>query len=67
MAKVVPSGVIQLPDFAQLEYNLNRQKRADELEAAKTLSQFKQREGIIAPGAMPVVCRILFDLDFNLR
>lgn len=55
MAKVVPSGVIQLPDFAQLEYNLNRQKRADELEAAKTLSQFKQREGIIAPGAMPVV------------
>jgi hypothetical protein len=55
MAKVVPSGVIQLPDFAQLEYDLNRQKRADELETAKTLSQFRQREGVIAPGSMPFV------------
>jgi hypothetical protein len=55
MAKLIPSGVVQLPDFAELQYKLNRQKAADELAVAKDLAQYKQREGIIAPGAMPLV------------
>lgn len=55
MAKLIPSGVIQLPNFSELQYNLNRQKAADELAVAKDLAQYKQREGIIAPGAMPLV------------
>jgi hypothetical protein len=55
MAKLIPSGVIQLPNFAELQYKLDRQKQADELAVAKDVSQFKQREGIIAPGALPFV------------
>ena len=55
MAKLIPSGVVQLPNFAELQYNLNRQRQADELAVAKDVAQFKQREGIIAPGAMPLV------------
>jgi hypothetical protein len=55
MAKLIPSGVINLPNFAELQYKLDRQKQADELAVAKDVSQFKQREGIIAPGALPFV------------
>jgi hypothetical protein len=55
MAKLIPSGVVNLPNFAELQYNLNRQRQADELAVAKDVAQFKQREGIIAPGAMPLV------------
>lgn len=55
MAKLIPSGVIQLPNFAELQYKLDRQRQADELAVAKDVSQFKQREGIIAPGALPFV------------
>ena len=45
MAKVVPSGVIQLPDFAQLDYNLKRQKRQDQLQFDEYLSQFGEKQG----------------------
>lgn len=55
MAKLIPSGVINLPNFAEVQYNLNRQRQADELAIAKDVAQFKQRDGIIAPGAMPLV------------
>jgi len=55
MAKLIPSGVVNLPNFAELQYNLNRQRQADELAIAKDVAQFKQRDGIIAPGAMPFV------------
>jgi hypothetical protein len=55
MAKLIPSGVVNLPNFAELQYNLNRQRQADELAIAKDVAQFKQRDGIIAPGAMPLV------------
>jgi hypothetical protein len=55
MAKLIPSGVVNLPNFAELQYNLNRQRQSDELAVAKDVAQFKQREGIIAPGAMPLV------------
>ena len=47
MAKVVPSGVIQLPDFAQLDYNLKQQKKKEDLETAKYLSQYQQLGGNI--------------------
>jgi hypothetical protein len=45
MAKVVPSGVIQLPDFAQLDYNLKQQKRQDQLQFDEYLSQFGEKQG----------------------
>jgi hypothetical protein len=47
MAKVVPSGVIQLPDFAQLDYSLKQQKKREDLETAKYISQFQQLGGNI--------------------
>jgi len=45
MAKVVPSGVIQLPDFAQLDYNLKQQKRQEQLQLDEYLSQFAEKQG----------------------
>jgi hypothetical protein len=47
MAKVVPSGVIQLPDFAQLDYNLKQQKRQEQLQFDDYLSRFGEIQGTI--------------------
>ena len=55
MAKIIPSGVIQLPDFAELQYRLDRQKKQDEMNVARELAQYKRQSGVIAPGAMPLV------------
>lgn len=55
MAKLIPSGVIQLPNFAELQYKLDRQKQSDEMAVARDLAQYKRQTGIIAPGAMPLV------------
>ena len=55
MAKIIPSGVIQLPNFAELQYKLDRQKQSDEMAVARDLAQYKRQSGVIAPGAMPLV------------
>lgn len=55
MAEIIPSGVLQLPNFAELQYNLDRQKQADDMAVARDLAQFKRQAGQIAPGAMPLV------------
>jgi hypothetical protein len=55
MAELIPSGVIQLPNFAELQYNLDRQKKQDELNVARDLAQYKRQSGAIPPGAMPLV------------
>jgi uncharacterized phage-associated protein len=57
MAEVIPSGVIQLPNFAELQYKLNRQKQSDDMAVARDLAQYKRQAGQIAPGAMPLVQR----------
>lgn len=55
MAELIPSGVIQLPDFAEIQYRMDRQKQADEMNVARDLAQYKRQAGQIAPGAMPLV------------
>jgi hypothetical protein len=55
MAELIPSGVIQLPNFAELQYRLDRQKKEDEMNVARELAQYKRQSGVIAPGAMPLV------------
>jgi hypothetical protein len=55
MAKIIPSGVIQLPNFAELQYKLDKQKQADDMAVARDLAQYKRQAGQIAPGAMPLV------------
>jgi hypothetical protein len=55
MAKLIPSGVINLPNFAELQYKLDRQKQSDEMAVARDLAQYKRQSGVIAPGAMPLV------------
>ena len=55
MAEIIPSGVIQLPNFAELQYKLDRQKQSDEMAVARDLAQYKRQAGQIAPGAMPLV------------
>jgi len=55
MADLIPSGVIQLPNFAELQYKLDRQNKQDEMNVARELAQYKRQSGVIAPGAMPLV------------
>jgi hypothetical protein len=55
MAEIIPSGVIQLPNFAELQYKLDKQKQADDMAVARDLAQYKRQAGQIAPGAMPLV------------
>lgn len=55
MAELIPSGVIQLPDFAEIQYRMDRQRQADEMNVARDLAQYKRQAGQIAPGAMPLV------------
>ena len=45
MAKVIPSGVIKLPNFAEIGYNLKRQKTQDALKAEEFSSQFDEIQG----------------------
>lgn len=45
MAKLVPSGVLQLPDFAQLDYNLKQQKRQEQLQMDEYMSRFGEIQG----------------------
>jgi hypothetical protein len=55
MAKVVPSGVIQLPDFAQLDYNLKQQKRQEQLQFDDYLSRFSEIQGNYLAGDLEAV------------
>jgi len=45
MAEVIPSGVIKLPNFAEIGYNLKRQKTQDALRAEEFSSQFDEIQG----------------------
>ncbi len=40
MAKLIPSGVINLPNFAELQYKLNEQDRQKQLQFDEWSSQF---------------------------
>jgi hypothetical protein len=45
MAKLIPSGVINLPDFAELQYKLNEQERQKQLQFDEWSSQFQKKAG----------------------
>ncbi len=55
MAKVIPSGVLKLPNFAELDYNLKRQKTQDALKAEEFSSQFKEITGNYLAGDLEAV------------
>lgn len=55
MAKIIPSGVIQLPNLAELQYKLDKQRQAEDMAVARDLAQYKRQAGQIAPGALPLV------------
>lgn len=55
MAKIIPSGVIQFPNLAELQYKLDKQRQAEDMAVARDLAQYKRQSGQIAPGAMPLV------------
>jgi hypothetical protein len=61
MAKVIPSGVIKLPNFAELDYKLKRQERQDSLDNQEWLSQFKEVEGTYLPADQAAVQGLLDD------
>ena len=45
MAKLIPSGVIQLPNFAELQYKLNEREREKQLQFDEWSSQFAKKSG----------------------
>jgi hypothetical protein len=50
MAKLIPSGVIQLPNFAELQYNLNERERQKQLQFDDWSSQFTKKSGTYLDG-----------------
>ena len=50
MAKLIPSGVIQLPNFAELQYNLNEREREKQLKFDEWSSQFTKKSGTYLDG-----------------
>jgi hypothetical protein len=50
MAKLIPSGVIQLPNFAELQYNLNERERQKQLEFDEWSSKFDKKAGTYLDG-----------------
>lgn len=45
MAKLIPSGVVQLPNFAELQYNLNERERQKQLQFDEFSAQFDKKAG----------------------
>lgn len=50
MAKLIPSGVINLPNFAELQYNLNERDRQKQLQFDEWSSQFDKKSGTYLDG-----------------
>jgi hypothetical protein len=50
MAKLIPSGVIQLPNFAELQYKLNEREREKQLQFDEFSSQFARKAGTYLDG-----------------
>ena len=55
MAKVIPSGVLKLPNFAELDYNLRKQREQDELKGQEFLSKFEDIQESYLPGDIDIV------------
>jgi hypothetical protein len=50
MAKLIPSGVVQLPNFAELQYKLNEDERRKQLEFDEFSSRFDKKAGTYLDG-----------------
>jgi len=50
MAKLIPSGVVQLPNFAELQYNLNERERQKQLQFDEWSSKFDKKAGTYLDG-----------------
>jgi hypothetical protein len=50
MAKLIPSGVVQLPNFAELQYNLNERERQKQLQFDEFSSRFDKKAGTYLDG-----------------
>ena len=50
MAKLIPSGVVQLPNFAELQYNLNERERQKQLQFDEFSAQFDKKAGTYLDG-----------------
>jgi hypothetical protein len=50
MAKLIPSGVVHLPNFAELQYNLNERERQKQLQFDEWSSQFDKKAGTYLDG-----------------
>ena len=50
MAKLIPSGVINLPNFAELQYKLNEREREKQLQFDEFSSQFARKAGTYLDG-----------------
>ena len=63
MAKLIPSGVVQLPNFAELQYNLNERERQKQLEFDEFASRFDKKAGTYLDGDREAVQQAYSDVE----
>jgi len=55
MAKIIPSGVIEFPNFAELQFKLNENERRKQLEFDEFSSRFDKKVGTYLDGDLEAV------------
>lgn len=67
MAKLIPSGVINLPNFAELQYNLNERDRQKQLQFDEWSSQFQKKSGVYLDGDKEAVQQAYSGVEAALK
>lgn len=67
MAKLIPSGVINLPNFAELQYNLNERERQKQLQFDEWSSQFDKKAGTYLDGDKEAVQQAYSGVEAALK
>lgn len=67
MAKLIPSGVVNLPNFAELQYNLNERERQKQLQFDEWSSQFDKKAGTYLDGDKEAVQQAYSGVEAALK
>lgn len=67
MAKLIPSGVVQLPNFAELQFKLNENERQKQLQFDEWSSQFDKKAGTYLDGDKEAVQQAYSGVESALK
>ena len=67
MAKLIPSGVVQLPNFAELQFKLNENERQKQLQFDEWSSQFDKKAGTYLDGDKEAVQEAYSSVEAALK